>query len=134
MKKLVVSIFKAIGLYAFAINMENKIITLFSKKERTQFYKQFIQPGDLCFDVGANIGNRTVIFLDLGAKVVAIEPQKECYQKLTKRFGDKIDLVTKGLGEKESVEKLYVSELSAISSFSKEHVDVIRDILLANPL
>jgi len=127
MKKLVVSIFKAIGLYAFAINMENKIITLFSKSERKKFYSQFIQPGDLCFDVGANIGNRTVIFLELGAKVVAIEPQKECYEKLTKRFGDSIDLVKKGLGEKESLEKLYVSELSAISSFSKEHVDVMKE-------
>jgi len=127
MKKLVVSIFKAIGLYAFAINMENKIITIFSKSERKKFYSQFIQPGDLCFDVGANIGNRTVIFLELGAKVVAVEPQKECYEKLTKRFGNKIELVKKGLGEKENVEKLYVSELSAISSFSKEHVDVMKE-------
>ena len=106
MKKLVVSIFKVIGLYAFAINMENKIITLFSKTERRKFYEQFIHPGDLCFDVGANIGNRTVIFLELGAKVIAIEPQKECYEKLTKRCGDKIELVKKGVGEKESVEKL----------------------------
>ncbi len=126
MKKLVVNIFKAIGLYAFAIDMENKIITLFSKTERKKFYSQFIQPGDLCFDVGANIGNRTVIFLDLGAKVVAVEPQKDCYQRLLKRFGDQITLVKKGLGEKESVEKLYVSELSAISSFSKDHVDVMK--------
>jgi FkbM family methyltransferase len=127
MKKLVINIFKAIGLYAFAINMENKVITLFSKSERKKFYSQFIQPGDLCFDVGANIGNRTIIFLELGAKVTAIEPQKECYEKLTKRFGDKIDLVKKGLGEKESIEKLYVSELSAISSFSKDHVDVMKE-------
>ncbi|OFY84084.1 MAG: hypothetical protein A3K10_09680 [Bacteroidetes bacterium RIFCSPLOWO2_12_FULL_31_6] len=107
--------------------MENKIITLFSKSERREFYRQFIQPGDLCFDVGANIGNRTVIFLELGAKVIAIEPQQKCYEKLIKRFGNKIELVTKGLGEKESVEKLYVSELSAISSFSKEHIEVMKE-------
>jgi FkbM family methyltransferase len=126
MKQLIVSIFKKIGLYGFAIDLENKVITLFSKSERKKFYSQFIQPGDLCFDVGANIGNSTVIFLELGAKVVAIEPQKECYERLTKRFGNQIDLIKKGLGEKESVEKLYVSELSAISSFSKAHVDVMK--------
>ena len=107
--------------------MENKIITLFSKSARKFFYSQFIKPNDLVFDVGANIGNRTVIFLELEAKVIAIEPQKECYEKLTKRFGDKIELVKKGLGEKESIETLYVSELSAISSFSKEHVDVMKE-------
>ena len=127
MKKIVISIFRFFGLYAFAINMENKIITLFSKSERREFYKQFIKPGDLCFDVGANIGNRTVIFLELGARVVAIEPQKKCYETLIKRFGNKIELVKKGLGEKESVEKLYVSELSAISSFSKQHINVMKE-------
>jgi len=127
MKKIVIHIFRFFGLYAFAINMENKIITLFSKSERRAFYRQFIKSGDLCFDVGANIGNRTVIFLELGAKVIAIEPQKKCYEKLIKRFGNKIELVKKGLGEKESVEKLYVSELSAISSFSKEHIDVMKE-------
>ena len=127
MKKIIISVFRFFGLYGFAINMENKIITLFSKSERREFYRQFIQPGDLCFDVGANIGNRTVIFLELGAKVIAIEPQQKCYEKLIKRFGNKIELVTKGLGEKESVEKLYVSELSAISSFSKEHIEVMKE-------
>lgn len=127
MKKIIISVFRFFGLYGFAINMENKIITLFSKSERREFYRQFIHSGDLCFDVGANIGNRTVIFLELGAKVIAIEPQKKCYEKLIKRFGNKIELVTKGLGEKESIEKLYVSELSAISSFSKEHIEVMKE-------
>ncbi|MCO6499583.1 MAG: FkbM family methyltransferase [Vicingus serpentipes] len=127
MKKALRKILGKLGLYAFAIGIENKIITLFSKKERKSFYKHFLKEGDLCFDVGANLGNRTVIFLELGAKVVAVEPQKECYEYLSKRFGNKIELVKYGLGEKESVEKLYVSDLSAISSFSKEHVEVMQE-------
>lgn len=38
------------------------------------FYRQFIAPGYLVFDVGANIGQRSKVFLELGASVVAIEP------------------------------------------------------------
>lgn len=127
MKKIIRSILRETGLYAFAIDVENKITTFFKKGDRKKFYSQFVKQGDLCFDVGANKGNRTIIFLELGAKVVAIEPQKECYEYLQKKFGDKIELVTKGLGEKESTEKLYVSELSLISSFSKSHVDMMQE-------
>ena len=32
----------------------------------------------ILFDVGANIGNRTRIFLKLGGEVLAIEPQENC--------------------------------------------------------
>jgi FkbM family methyltransferase len=127
MKKILRNILRGLGLYAFALDMENKLITLFKKSERKEFYNQFIKSGDLVFDVGANKGNRTVIFLELGAKVVAVEPQKECYEHLTKRFGDKIDLIKLGLGEKESTATMYVSGSTLISSFSKDHVDMMQE-------
>ncbi len=127
MKKLIRNILRGLGLYAFALDVENKLITLFKKGERKTFYSQFIKSGDLVFDVGANKGNRTVIFLDLGAKVVAVEPQKECYEHLIKRFGNKIELVTLGLGEKESTATMYVSGSTLISSFSKDHVDQMQE-------
>ena len=127
MKKFIRGILRGLGLYAFALDVENKLITLFKKSERKEFYGQFIKSGDLVFDVGANKGNRTIIFLDLGAKVVAVEPQKECYEHLTKRFGNKIELVKLGLGEKESTETMYVSGSTLISSFSKDHVDMMQE-------
>lgn len=127
MKKVIRSILRGLGLYAFALDVENKLITLFKKGERKDFYGQFIKSGDLVFDVGANKGNRTVIFLDLGAKVVAVEPQKECYEHLTKRFGNKIELVKLGLGEAESTATMYVSGSTLISSFSKDHVDQMQE-------
>lgn len=38
-------------------------------------YRPLINPGDLVFDVGAHIGDRTLAFAALGAHVVACEPQ-----------------------------------------------------------
>jgi FkbM family methyltransferase len=40
-----------------------------------RLYRQFVSPGDLCFDVGAHVGNRTGSLLAIGARVVAVEPQ-----------------------------------------------------------
>lgn len=40
----------------------------------------------LCFDLGAHLGNRTRAFRDLGARVVAVEPQPVCVQFLQKKF------------------------------------------------
>jgi FkbM family methyltransferase len=127
MKKLIRNILRGLGLYAATLDLENKVITVFKKGERKAFYSDFIQAGDLVFDVGANKGNRTVIFLELGAKVIAVEPQKECYEHLTKRFGDKIELIKLGLGEKQSSQTMYVSGSTLISSFSKAHVDVMKE-------
>jgi len=127
MRKLIRNALRGLGLYSLALDVENKLITVFKKSERKEFYNQFIKSGDIVFDIGANKGNRTVIFLELGAKVVAIEPQKECYEHLTKRFGNTIDLIKLGLGEKESKETMYVSGSTLISSFSKDHVDMMKE-------
>ena len=42
-----------------------------------RMYAPFIQPGDLVFDIGAHVGDRTRAFADLGARVVALEPQPQ---------------------------------------------------------
>ncbi|MGB0885996.1 MAG: FkbM family methyltransferase [Chitinophagales bacterium] len=126
MKLFIRSILRKVGLYSLAITVENKIITLFKKGDRVNFYSQFVKRGDLVFDVGANEGNRTDIYLSIGAKVVAVEPQEDCYTKLEKRFGNKIDLIKKGLGEKEETKTLYISDTNLISSFNAEHIEEMK--------
>jgi FkbM family methyltransferase len=57
-------------------------------RRRLRFYRRFVAPGSLCFDVGAHIGDRTALLLRLGARVVAVEPQADCRSKLRRAFGD----------------------------------------------
>lgn len=40
-----------------------------------ELYRPFVSPGDVVFDVGAHLGDRTAAFAALGARVVALEPQ-----------------------------------------------------------
>ncbi|WP_038054402.1 FkbM family methyltransferase [Thioalkalivibrio sp. ALJ1] len=47
------------------------------QKGLQRMYAPFIQPGDLAFDIGAHVGDRTRAFADLGARVVALEPQPQ---------------------------------------------------------
>lgn len=93
---------------------------------RQKFYNQFINPKDLVFDVGANVGNRTEPLLNIGTRVVAIEPQKECYKILKKKFGNNIEIVPMGLGEKEEVKNFFVANVSTISSFSTEWIESVK--------
>ena len=57
-------------------------------KQLRRFFRTYLPPNALCFDLGAHLGNRTKVWRQLGATVVAIEPQASCLQYLERRFGD----------------------------------------------
>jgi hypothetical protein len=65
-----------------------------------ELYGQFAAEGDLCFDIGANLGNRVRCFRAHGCRVVAVEPQSFCLGKLRKEFaGDpQVTIVPAALG------------------------------------
>lgn len=58
-----------------------------------RFYRRFLPAGGLAFDVGAHAGNRVAAFRQLGARVVALEPQPDFVRLLGRRF-DRDALVT----------------------------------------
>jgi FkbM family methyltransferase len=92
-----------------------------------QFYRGFIHPGDICFDVGANLGNRTQVFLELGARVIAIEPQESCRRILERRFNRKPNflLIGAALGQNEGVAELSIANESTISSMSRKWIAAV---------
>src|SRR4051812_26667525 len=52
-----------------------------------RLYGNFVQPGDLVFDVGAHVGDRVASFCRLGARVVAVEPQRPMVRVLRLLYG-----------------------------------------------
>ncbi len=51
------------------------------------FHRRFLGPGDLAFDIGAHVGDRTASFRRLGARVVAVEPQPRLARLMRLLFG-----------------------------------------------
>ena len=92
------------------------------------FYRNFIQPGDIVFDVGANVGNRTKIFFKLGAIVIAIEPQEECTKFLNKIYSknNKVIIIAKALGKTNETKEMLISDATTISSLSEEWVRAVQ--------
>ncbi|GGJ39098.1 FkbM family methyltransferase [Neoroseomonas lacus] len=50
------------------------------------FHARFLSPGDLAFDIGTHVGDRTASFRRLGARVVAVEPQPRLARALRLMF------------------------------------------------
>jgi FkbM family methyltransferase len=91
-------------------------------------YSRFVHPGDLCFDIGANVGNRVKIFLKLRARVVAVEPQCGCARALADAYGwnPLLTIVQKAVGQSEGSAELMISDASTISSLSRDWIDAVR--------
>ena len=97
-------------------------------QRRLNFYRAFIDEGDLVFDVGANLGNRTKIFHRMGAEVVAVEPQTPCGNLLDEAFWKqpRFHLVRTALGAESGIAPMHISSASTISSLSSEWIDAVR--------
>lgn len=54
-----------------------------------RLYAPFVGPGDLVFDIGAHLGDRTAAFSALGARVVALEPQPDLVPWLRRLVGSR---------------------------------------------
>lgn len=88
-----------------------------------RFYKQFVVPGSLCFDLGAHLGNRTNAWLKLGARVIAVEPQPMCIEYMQNRFGVNPKLVIEqiAVGSQAGQLPMHISHFNpTVSTFSDE--------------
>lgn len=85
-----------------------------------RFYRQFVMPGDLVFDIGANIGDYTETFISLGARVVAVEPIAACCEKIRcLNRGNRLIVRCEAVGEQQGQCLLYLGSLSTHSSISE---------------
>src|SRR5436190_16000386 len=88
-------------------------------------YARFLRAGDLAFDIGAHIGDRTGSFRRLGARVVALEPQPLCARAIRMIYaGDEdVMLIEAACGERLGTVTLRVNSANpTVSTASREFV------------
>jgi len=119
-----------VGLYTFTRDTYRYFFakeTLRRSRLALKFYSQFINPGDLVFDIGANVGVRTEVFLKLGAQVIAVEPNPKCVRDIERIYGCKSLFIEQcAIGNGERTVELMIGDYSALSTTSPEWLKVAK--------
>jgi FkbM family methyltransferase len=97
-------------------------------RRELRLYREFLEPGDVAFDIGAHVGGRVRAWRRLGAKVVAVEPQPDCLRVLRLFFGrDRhVTIVPSAAGARAGLARLAVSTATpTVSSMSPGWIDSV---------
>jgi len=101
------------------------------QRRMRRFYRQFLGPGDVGFDVGAHVGSRVRAWRGLGARVIAIEPQPDFVRILRLFFGRdrRVVIVPQAIGAKPGRATLALSSATpTVSSLSTDWIEsVVKD-------
>jgi FkbM family methyltransferase len=106
------------------------------RSREIEFYRYLLagfRKGDLIFDIGANHGQKTDIFLRLGAEVIAVEPDTMNQEILRQRFLSyrfikrPMKIVGKAVSDKRALERMWINAPgSAVNTLSQKWVDTLR--------
>jgi FkbM family methyltransferase len=96
------------------------------RRREVAFYRALLGPGRgaLIFDVGVNRGQRTDVFLALGARVVAVEPDGASAGFLARKYRSReVNLVNKAAGDSVGTAELWEHEPgSGLNTLSEKWV------------
>ena len=82
------------------------------------FYRPFIAPGALVFDIGANVGEYAQAFLALGARVVAVEPNPDLAAKLSRLHTQRLTVLACAVGETAETLPMHLSDMHTLGTLS----------------
>ncbi|MGI8599481.1 MAG: FkbM family methyltransferase [Chitinophagaceae bacterium] len=79
-------------------------------KREVQFYRSFLSNCNLIFDIGANDGHKTEVFLTLSERIVCCEPDDKNFKTLQVRFRNKKNVYLQKLAVAASagIKKMYI--------------------------
>lgn len=77
----------------------------------SRFYSLLLQPGELAFDIGAHVGNRSRALAGAGARVVALEPQALFYSFLRRTMPSGVTTLPLAAGARCGATSMSVSRL-----------------------
>jgi len=139
------NILKSLGLYhrvktsfAYAVYWRFANPRLIEERENElAFFRRTLQGfkrGDLIFDVGANRGHKTDIFLRLGARVIAVEPDEFNQAVLRESFlrfrmsRKPVTILGYAVSDRAGVEMMWVDEPgSAKNTLNNKWVETLQD-------
>ncbi len=112
---------------AWRINRKHRERVELAKFAR--LYGEFLQAGDLCFDIGANLGNRVRCLLEMKCRVVAVEPQPECHATLLDQFRDApgLTVLPTALAARPGTREMRISPDHVLSSMSDDFIRATTD-------
>jgi len=124
---MLIGISNRLGIYNSMRDFYN--MTRIDNFQRRKFLAQFVSPGSMCFDIGANIGEKIDLFRSMGARVVAFEPQKECafYLKKKFRYDDQVTIVEKAISSQEGICEMFCCEANQLSTLSLDWMKALQD-------
>lgn len=97
-------------------------------RRMVRFFREFLGPEDVAFDIGAHVGSRVRVWRKLGARVVAVEPQPDCVRVLRLLFGRDpgVTILPLALGARPGRARMSVSTATpTVSSMSSEWIDSV---------
>jgi FkbM family methyltransferase len=90
--------------------------------------------GDVIFDIGANAGDKTDVFLRLGARVVAVEPDEANQKILRERFvryrltQKRVTIVGKAVSDADAIETMWIDGPgSAVNTLNHKWVEILKN-------
>jgi FkbM family methyltransferase len=96
------------------------------RRDARDFFGQFVPKAGLVFDVGANIGNYTEVYLELGARVVAVEPNPELAERVRLRCASRrLTVEEVALSDADGTVELHLGVDHAHSSISDDWVELV---------
>src|ERR1700733_7126288 len=110
---------------------------ILARDRELDFYRRLLtelRQGDLIFDIGANEGFKTDLFLRLGARVVAIEPDETNQSILQERFvrfrlfRRPLVIVGKAVSDKSALETMWMDGPgSAVNTLSQKWATTLKE-------
>ena len=95
------------------------------------FYAKLLRPGDLCFDIGAHVGNRLNVWNRLGLRMVGVEPQPHCMRLLQRLYArvPQVSLVQAAIGAAPGAATLHISvQNPTVSTLSTHWMEAVRQV------
>jgi FkbM family methyltransferase len=110
---------------------------LVARRQEEDFYRKLLagmEPSGLVFDIGANMGEKTDVFLQLGSRVISVEPNDACRAVLRDRFLQyrfrprPVTIVAKAVSDKIGTEQMLIDGPgSAVNTISRKWADELKE-------